>query len=69
MGTAPSLISIMEDGRKLGKSFTVGSGKAPATGKEDGFHDLLNSNPTSFETVKSSADKRKLNYYVSLMVI
>lgn len=53
----PSLISIVEDDRKLGKLFAIGSGKAPATGKEDGFHNLLN----SFESVKGSADKRKLN--------
>lgn len=53
----PPLISIMEDDRQLGKSFAVGSGKALATGKEDGFYSLLNSNPASFETAKGSADK------------
>lgn len=54
----PSLISVMEGDRKLGSSFAVGSGKASATGKENGFHSLLNSNPASFETVKSSANKK-----------
>lgn len=65
----PSLISIMKDDRKLGKSFTLRSGMAPATGKEDGFHSVLYSNPASFEMIKSLADKRKLKYYVNLIVI
>lgn len=42
---------------------------APATGKEDGLQYLLNSNPASFKTVKSLADKRIRKVYVNLMVI
>lgn len=41
----------------------------PATGKEGGFHSLLNSIPASLETVRSLADQRKLKDYVKLIAI